>query len=310
MHTDVIFKGEKGIQLENANIQIIVLPKFGGKIASIYHKNKKFEFAFQNKEKIYKKPKLYSDFSQFDAAGLDDAFPTIDQCEVEYMGKKIIYPDHGEIWTSDFQVISIEENKVKLRYVSRILPYEYIKTISLKNNKIKIEYSIENHGDEKFPCIWAAHFLINCNEDMEIRLPKGTNYVRNVQKSSRLGQINTIHTYPLTEDLQGNEYNLSKVLSESSNHTEKYYVNNKVNEGMCSIYFQNVNLEYILKYDKEVLPYLGFWVTEGGFRGDYNCALEPTNGFYDNIDIAKKEDKIFYLKAHDKLEFNMEIEIR
>jgi hypothetical protein len=55
---------------------------------------------------------------------------------------------------------------------------------------------------------------------------------------------------------------------------------------------------------------LGIWVTEGGFRGDYNCALEPTNGYYDNIDTARKEGRLFKLKPKERLNFIIEIALR
>ncbi|MEG2353160.1 MAG: DUF5107 domain-containing protein [Clostridium sp.] len=304
-----IFKGQNSMVLENKALRVVILPEIGGKIASIYHKDKDFELLFQNKADNYKVPKLYDSFECFDAAGFDDAFPTIDKCKVNYSDKEVYYPDHGEIWSSKFQE-TIKNNKVILTCKSKILPYKYIKIIDLMEESVKIHYNIENLGSEKFPYIWAAHYLVNCHKDMQIIMPRNVDRVVNVQNSPKLGEVESVHSYPMTEDLDGNSYDLSRVLDESSNHTEKYYTEESVKEGSCGIYYAHKNLTYRLKYDENIFPYIGFWVTEGGFRGDYNCALEPCNGYYDSISIAKKNNKLKYLLPNESLEFYMEIELK
>ena len=63
----------------------------------------------------------------------------------------------------------------------------------------------------------------------------------------------------------------------------------------------------MLEYDAEKLPYLGVWITAGGFQGDYNCALEPTNGFYDSISKAAGNGKLPVLGAGESMEFDLHI---
>ncbi|SHJ60390.1 Galactose mutarotase [Hathewaya proteolytica DSM 3090] len=301
-----IFKGEEAIILENNLIKAIVLPELGGKIASIYYKNKNFELVFQNKDSIYKKPELYSAFEEFDAAGFDDAFPTIDKCKVKYNGKDLEYPDHGEIWSSSFNIKAVKDHEVELEYCSKILPYTFTKKISLdEKNHINIQYNISNLGEKDIPCIFAAHYLVNCEKNMEICFPEDTYEIVMVQDSIRFGQSGTYYNYKS----KNVEKIFSRVQDENADNTEKYYVNHQVKQGRCSIKYHHKKVEYVLSYDSEKLPYLGFWVTEGGFRGDYNCALEPCNGFYDNIDIAGKNEKLYYLKGGDKLDFHIDIEI-
>ena len=100
-----IYKGIEAIKLENDVLKIIVIPSMGGKVASIYRKDKKFELLFQSKEEIYRKPKVYDEFCKYDASGFDDAFPTIDEGNVIIGDKTVLYPDHGEIWAASFRVI-------------------------------------------------------------------------------------------------------------------------------------------------------------------------------------------------------------
>jgi len=65
-----------------------------------------------------------------------------------------------------------------------------------------------------------------------------------------------------------------------------------------------------VNFDKDKMPYLGFWITEGGFRGDYNCALEPTNAFYDDIATAKTNKELFYLTPDKPLDFTISLSLK
>lgn len=308
MISECFFKGCKAVRLENDYLIVIVLPTIGGKVASIYNKKKKFELLFQNKYESYKKAKIYEDFSKFDASGFDDAFPTIDSCEIFYGNDKILYPDHGEIWSSAFEY-KIKGEKVYLYYKSSILPYFYQKTLYLNGESLCMDYNIKNNGEHDFPCIWTMHCLTVCDEDMKIYFPEGTDKVINVLENEDLGQVGEIHSYPNTKNKDGQDYPLNRVKDKTTGKMKKYYIQGKLEKGECGIYYPKEDVNYRVYFDKEKFPYLGFWVTEGGFRGDYNCALEPSNGYYDNINIASKNQSLFVLKVAEELSFSIRIEL-
>ena len=81
------WKNLDGIQIENAWIRAVILPDLGGKIASVCYKKRQFEFAAQYRGEVYRLPGMDADFSDYDAAGLDDAFPNIVKAEVFCGGK-------------------------------------------------------------------------------------------------------------------------------------------------------------------------------------------------------------------------------
>ncbi len=303
------FKGSRGVILEDELVKVVVLPEIGGKIASIYNKSKDFELLFQNTEETYKKANIYDSFEKFDASGFDDAFPSIDKGMVKVGETLVKYPDHGEIWSMKFQY-ETEGEKLVLRCPSSILPYNYVKVLSLKDGVLMISYEIANHGEVDIPCLWAMHCLIRCEEDMQLVFPRGTEEIRNVFGSRYLGEVDKIHPYPVTISEAGDSFNLDRIFPKSANKCEKYYVNSRVSEGVAGAYYPGKDVSYRVYFDREKLPYLGFWLTEGGFRGDYNCAMEPANGFYDSIDTAVKEKALYILKAGRKLEFELKIEVK
>ena len=303
-----LFKDCPALTLENDVLRAIILPSLGGKVASLYQKNKEFELLFQNKEDSYRKPSIYAPFAEFDAAGFDDAFPSIDEGQIKYGDKEICYPDHGEIWSAVFDC-KLDREKVHLDYYSVLLDYHYKKTFHLAGNRLVATYQIINSGHTTFPHIWALHCLIRCEEDMELFFPRGTQEVVNVLDSKFLGKPGKTHPYPLTHSINGEIVHLNKVLPRSAKNLEKYYVKGPVQEGQCGAYYPTKNVNFTLYFDKEKLPYLGFWVTEGGFRGDYNCALEPANGYYDSITTAKREGALSFLKPGEELNFTVQLEV-
>ena len=46
----------------------------------------------------------------------------------------------------------------------------------------------------------------------------------------------------------------------------KYYVDQKVKTGFCGYRYPSQGLRCTFRYDPEKLPYLGLWITAGGFR--------------------------------------------
>lgn len=75
--------------MENEILSVVLLPALGGKVASIYRRDKDFEMVAQCEKDAYQIPEFGADFSAYDASGLDDMFPNISAAEVELHGKGI-----------------------------------------------------------------------------------------------------------------------------------------------------------------------------------------------------------------------------
>lgn len=296
------WKNMTGILLENEVLQVVVLPELGGKTVSIYHKSNSFELVAQNKNDSYNIPTSNAEFANYDASGLDDAFPTIDAAILDWNGKQLKYPDHGEVWREKF-AYRIQDEVLNLKFKSEKFSYKYNKQIMLDGDSVIYKYKITNTKEETFPCLWAFHGLVRYEEDMQIYYPKGVKEYINVLESSELGGKGNIF------NIQNGDYDFSKVPNINSNTMVKYYVNGKVEQGCCGYIYPSQGMKCQILYDSRILPYLGMWITAGGFRGDYNCALEPTNGYYDNILIAKENGSLFMLNKNQPLEFFIKIRV-
>lgn len=286
--------GENAAVLQNEKVSAAVLPEHGGKIASLYEKHKRFELLFQNPHPCFKRASLGDAFSEYEACGYDDAFPTIDECGVCLNGCRITYPDHGEIWSASLSY-SVNGDSVEMCYNSKILPYKYEKKISLEDRGIKCEYKITNNGGFSFPYLWAFHCLVNMEDGMGLIYPKNTHELVNVQNSGVLGRTGACCQFT------------QNFCRPPSRPTTKYYVKGKVTEGRCGYEYPAHGLKAVIAYNPDSLPYLGFWCTHGGFRGDVNCAFEPATGFYDNALKAFQAGTGSILKPSETVAFSLKI---
>lgn len=303
------FGGTNALVLENENVGCVCLPEHGGKLASLYDKEKRFELLFQNPKGNYRTARPGSAFGDYEACGFDDAFPNIDAGTVLTSAGKKEYFDHGEIWTAQFEYDRRAES-LHLTYFSPFLGYRYEKTLFLRDKTLTIEYRIRNESKRTFPCIWACHCLVNYREDMRLIFPKGVEHVLNVSDSSLLGPAGTVCRFPVDTVSDKNEYDFTKVPRMDGKTMVKYYCCEAVGEGRCGYRYPSEGVEAIFEYDAKALPYLGFWVTAGGYRGDANCALEPANGFYDDIETARKNGKCPELRPEEEMRFQLCITLR
>lgn len=299
--TEIAWRGEQALQLENKRVSAVILPQFGGKITSFVYKDTGFELVAQP-TRPYKKPKIGDDFSLFDASGFDDVFPSVLPCEQWIDGRKVTYPDHGEIWTSVFSYKK-EKNRLQLEHKSENLPYHYKKEIFIDENKLCFDYIITNTGNYAFPCIWLFHGLVKYKEDMKLFYPPDTEEIVNALESDALGKEGRLH------ELCGVSQNFTNVPARQSQSMAKYYVNGKVSKGYCGYHYPKDNMESTVHFSEASLPYLGVWITAGGYRGDYNCAFEPSNAFYDDIEKARKNKALPELAPKGKLTFALQIEL-
>lgn len=292
-----------GIMLENEQLSVVVLPRLGGKIASIRYKERKFEVVAQNGSGKYRIPGRYEEFSRYDASGIDDAFPNIVEARVLRGEELWHYPDHGEIWSSAMDW-KIDGERLRLSYESCRFRYQYVKTVYLEESSVKLAYEITNRTETPLPCIWTFHGLFRYEEDMEFFYSDEVKSFENVYPSLELGAPGR-HL-----PIRNPEYDFLKVPEKTSKTMVKYYVDEKIKTGLCGYRYPTHGVECTLRYDAKKLPFLGVWVTAGGFRGDYNCALEPSNSYYDDIRIAKHNKTVYRLKRERPLIFQLEIQLR
>lgn len=302
------FKGLNAVVMENNVLTLVVLPELGAKIASLTYKPQNFEVFFQPTDGRFRLSTYGAVFKEFDTAGADEMYPTIDACEYpdsHYPGVHL--PDHGELWSIPWQV-RLSGNRICLKARGRALPYEFERALYLNNGCVNMEYQVINTGNKPLYGIWAFHGLVACDESTQIILPETTSVI-NVHESAELGSAGTLHSFPETVGKNGSTFRLDDIKPRTANDTEKFYVNGKVKTGQAALTLNNNRLLYQLIFPENKVPYLGVWINQGGFKGEYNCALEPASGFYDSPEIAYKLSSIEPLAPGTVLQWYLNIKL-
>ena len=285
--------GIETINIESETLRLKVIPELGFKIASIVYKPLEKEFLFQPTDGKYRLPKFGDDFSKYDTSGFDEMLPTVDAClypEGRMKGSSL--PDHGDLWSLPFSV-NIEEEKIVGKVRLKSLPLSFEKKISFKDETtIMMEYKVKNLGDEKTYYLWTLHGLNNFDDDTEFVFPGDAGEVINVQGD---------------EDL--NLMDLKDLSAYEDKKSYKYYFLGDIEAGTAALRYKKERLQYTINYDSKINPYLGVWITKGGFKDEYNCALEPSNGFYDSLDLAYRNEKLASLEAGEEQSWSILINI-
>jgi galactose mutarotase-like enzyme len=180
--------------------------------------------------------------------------------------------------------------------------YFFEKRISLNKNSLILKYRIKNISENIYPCFYTMHCLFDLYEDMHIIFPKGTDLIENALCDEKLNNKREMHKF------FGDRYSIGTD-EICSNGYEKFYICGAVSEGKCGIDYRGKDVQADIEWDNNVLPYLGFWITAGGFRGDYNCAWEPSSGYYDSVSRALRNNAVWELLPQEEKQFDITITV-
>lgn len=272
--------------LENEYIKLVQLKDFGAKIASIFYKEKEREILFQPTKKKYDMPKFGDDFSKYDTSGLDEMLPTIDTCV--YPKSRIKLQDHGSVWSVPWKN-HVSKSGLESQVVLEDLPLKLKRVVSLENRSILLSYTLYNLSEQSQYYLWALHGLMNFNDETELFFSKDIKSIVNVI------------------DFKDYDFN-PRILKEYPDKSEnKFYFIDELNKGMAGINYLDDKFKLIMEYETSILKYLGVWVTKGGFKGEYNLAIEPATGYYDSLERAFENEKASKIMADDEISWGIKI---
>lgn len=295
------YKGLKAHLLENDFLRLTFLPDYACKLAGLTAKKTGREFLFQSSSSTLKIPPYAAPFSAYDSSGFDEVFPSIDACPYPCgPWKNLPVPDHGEVWTMQWgSTFAADGKSVKSVVKSERFGYILSRQVTLKDNEILFEYAAENPSDEPFKFIWTPHCLLACSPATRLLIPDNLTQIMTVEHSSkRLGAWGTHHNYPLTTDVNGHPLDLAATEPASAQNYEKFYFVQPNTAGWCGIEHTDTHEKLIYQYPADKVPYLAVWKTQGGYRGDYNLALEPCTGEYDDLYVADKIRRAAVIAPH------------
>jgi len=307
MNKESIYKGLPAVILENDRLALTFLPTYGCKLASLIKKDTGREFLFQSPLDKLTPPPYGAAFSAYDSSGFDEVFPSIDACPYPF-GKHahIPIPDHGEIWALPWKhTLHKDGLGITAEAQSPILPYKFIRKLTLQGPEIRMHYTVENLDHEPLEFIWTPHCLLACSTATVLVMPEKLKEIMTVEHSTRtLGPWGSRHTYPITTSVDGKQIDMSRTQPITDKSCEKFYFTTPNKAGWCGIKHTDNADTLTYRYDADKVPYLAIWKTQGGYRGDYNIALEPCTGEWDDLYVAHKIRRAAVCPPNGKYEWN------
>lgn len=300
------YKDQPAITLESDVISAQFLPTIGSKMSSLVYKPQQRELMVQNPSEKYLLQPFDGHYESGECSGFDEMFPTIDVCYYEtypWQGTKL--PDHGEVWSIGWQH-RIEGEALHMSAYGVRFPYKLDKVVSFSAPHIlNIRYTLTNLSDFDFDFMWAAHPMINIEDNVELVLPNGIEKITSVSGPTQLGEYDDDVTWPIFEQVNGTQRDLRKLLPKKAGESFKYFVKGKMPEGWCALKYHQSKFSLALSFPTETVPYLAVLPNEGGWRDIHNIFLEPATASHDRLDVARKHNQYSTVKAQSTYEWHL-----
>ena len=250
-------------------LEVVVVPGWGGKTVSVRHLATGEELLFQRPGVPEAKDR--TNFGEW-AFGWDDCWPSVEAAGPDY-------PDHGALWRQAGRIVSQTETSLTVELSPSDGQWSYTKTWQLEGSSVRLSIRIENRSRHWLPAFWTFHALVRVEDDMKLVFP-GADERRTV-----FGE------------------NFAPGALPGTGHASKFWLPGPVENGFCGIDYPALGMAYRLEWDPVALPYLGYWVTNGGFQNQRNAAWEPSDGFYDSLAIARDNGALPVLGPGQTKEF-------
>ncbi|MCC6802542.1 MAG: hypothetical protein IT319_06640 [Anaerolineae bacterium] len=284
------------------DVSLQVLAELGGKIASLKWNGR--EVLAQNPRKPFRKAVYGAPYSDYDASGFDECFPTVGDCtypEPPLLGVEL--PDHGELWSIPWQQLPCDDG-VHLAATGVRLAYQFHRWITLPApGQVHLRYELVSQSSEPFKCLWSAHALLAIRPGMIIHLPEGVRMKVNWSKGERLGDLLDEHPWSFTTDRAGNPVDLSRILPQDAGLVDKLFTT-RLRDGWCVLHDPADGFYVAALFAPEQIPYLGLSINLGGWPVDapgyYNLGIEPCSGYPDRLDVAMARGDCITLPAHGR----------
>ena len=296
----------ENVLIRAGECEITVLPRFGGKIASIRVQG--HELLQAPLSPIATRTRTMT-FDQGDASGWDECLPSVAACSVKTAAGVAEVPDHGDLWRVEWERQETREygnegtetppnSGSSLRLFGKCfsLPLEVERTIRLREIergwRMDLSYRIRNCGKYAVPWSWAAHPLFVCEQGDRILLPSTVRSLK-VEGSGgeRLGKSGASVTWPVAELAACGTADLSVVDRVDSGTGDKLFAGPlTTTDSWCALERKSAGLRVRVGFDSTATPFLGLWICYGGWPErpgpkQVCVAMEPSTAPVDSLAV-------------------------
>jgi hypothetical protein len=268
--------GLRTIVIENSVLRIVVLPEAGARLWQITYKPLQADLLWNNARQPPSRQPLYASYDDTWSGGWDELFPND---EAASLGGTSL-PDHGELWTGEWEADAIEQGDaacLRLRYITPLTHFHAEKTLILRpeSSTLEVRYRLTNHGSSAFPFLWKLHPAFAVSPNHRIDFP-----AMDVQlEPDFLGTLQGAPpNFPWPHAPLGQSSLDLRLVPDVESRAVHFFYGTRLAAGWCGITNRANQLAAALRFDLNVFPSCWLFATHGGWR-DLNVAvLEPATG--------------------------------
>jgi hypothetical protein len=251
------------VRLESPELRVDVAPSVGGRVVSIVHKRRGYEFLWRNSALPLELKRAGTDYDPNFYGGIDELLPN----DVAETIQGVACPDHGELWTTSLRA-EVEKDRLILKGVLSAYGLKYERQMRLSDQRpcLLFHYRISNMTNQPRPFLWKLHAALAIQEGDEIECPAETGQI--VDPSWSRYRTTAPFKWP---NLEGHRVN---VIPAKDGTMDFFYLSN-LHKGELYWHRPDAGLKFGYEFDTRVFPYAWLFATWGGFLEHYTAILEP-----------------------------------
>lgn len=276
------YAGFRMLGLASAELELRCVPELGGRVFSLISGRTGREWLWrQPRVPALFHPADQRDFGTGTFAGLDECLPTIGACDW-LDGRELA--DHGEVWAQAWTVEEHTKDGLALVVGVPALGLRLARRIRLEGNLVRFDYTLENSAGVPAPALWAMHPLFALASGDRLELPAEESELQLGAERPAVGGAAPLIS--VAEKMPGVKLDELELPDRRNGFLKCFTRPLPAGRARAALVNPPGGDRLEVQWDTEANPYLGLWLTRGGFRGWHHVALEPTNAPHDRVDIA------------------------
>jgi hypothetical protein len=295
--------GLERLVLENAALQVTVLPALGGHVSELIDRAADRDVLWHNPRTAPRPAPYGAHFDDWWSGGWDEIFPSGDRGTLHdeplpYMGELWCVP-----WTAE---VSASGNEASISAVGygTIAPARFERRLTLRADEpvLRVQYRIENLDVRPLPYTWGIHPAFAVTPAHRIDHPGREMLVGSASDPS-LGVAGTRYRWPdlPDESLSSGIRDARRVRPRDDAVFGGHWVSD-LPQGWLALTDASTRRGIALAFDRDIFPTAWLWLVYGGWRGHHHVALEPWTSRPMQLDEAEVAGQARILGPGEALE--------
>ena len=294
--------------LSNDQISISCIPTLGGKINSIKVLNDAGDYELLSRsETPYSLRQYGTKYSNTEVDGIDECFPALNVSRypvAPWRGRVI--PDHGEVCQLTWEVQQADKEALVCSVKSKVFPYEFVRSITLEDKSVILNYRVRNLSDHVFHCCYTFHPLFKGTSKSAMSFPDEAKIKLDMSSRRYLGREGSRHTWGDFKVRSGKLFKEQQFIANSRRHFQYYILRAEVDHATLSY---GDGYAVTLSWSKELFPYLGVWNNQAAGPRVNQIAPEPTNSMQGRLDSAFRAKEHLSIEPRGELTWQIRLDI-